>query len=223
MTEQGTVVAISRQLGAGGSIVGRSIARTFGWRYADREILHEASRRLHADDAELAALEERVETVWERLAPLFLFGVSAGPAIPPLPPALTGPGLFAVEREILQSLAARGSVVIVGRGGAHVLRDHPGLVTVFLHADELVRTERLAERLDATQRHHAADLVRQSDRQRSEFNKSLSGRDWTDATQYDLSIDTSAADLNTIGDVVAALLTTRGFAPADAPRQHKGT
>ena len=36
------VVAISRQVGAGGAYVGQALARTLGIRYVDREILKEA-------------------------------------------------------------------------------------------------------------------------------------------------------------------------------------
>lgn len=205
--ERTTVVAISRQLGSGGSIVGKSVAQAFGWRYADREILHEAAGQLHADDAELAPFEERVETLWERLAPVFLFGVASVPA--PLPPLITGPGLLGVERAIMKRLTARESAVIVGRGSTYVMRGHPGLITVFLHASEAVRSARLAARLEGSQRDRAVEMVRQSDRQRSEFNKSLSGLEWTDATQYDLCLDTSSTGLDTVADIVVALVRRR--------------
>ena len=208
MTESSrkVVLAISRQLGSGGAALGQSVARQLQLRYADRDILHQAALRLHVDDSDVAPLEERVETFWEHLAPLFLFGVTGGPMTPPLPPSVTGSALFNIESEIIQSLAARENAVIVGRGAAHVLRGRPGLVTVFLHASEAFRVARLVERLDEPEHSQALEMVRRSDRQRAEFNRSITGRDWIDATQYDVCIDTSTVGLEKATGIVTELV-----------------
>jgi len=201
-----TVLAISRQLGSGGGAIGERVARRVGFRYADRDILHQAALRLHVDDSDVAPLEERVESMWDHLAPLFLFGMTGGPWAPPLPPSITGSALLGVESEIMQSLGARENAVIVGRGAAHVLRGHPGIVSLFVHAREDVRAARLVDRLDEAERAHVIDIIRRSDRQRAEFNRSMTGRDWTDATQYDLCLDTSTIGLDKATDIVASLV-----------------
>jgi len=213
-----TVLAISRQLGSGGAAIGQGVARRLEFRYADRDILHGAALRLHVNDSDVAPLEERVESLWDHLAPLFLLGVAGGPWAPPLPPSITGSALFGVESEIIRNLAARENAVIVGRGAAHVLRGHPGIVSVFVHAREEVRAARLVDRLDEAERAHVIDIIRRSDHQRAEFNRSITGRDWTDATQYDLCLDTSTIGLEKAADIVASLVAQRRHADRGASR-----
>lgn len=213
-----TVLAISRQLGSGGAAIGHGVARRLRFRYADRDILHGAALRLHVNDSDVAPLEERIESVWEHLAPLFLFGVTGGPWVPPLPPSITGSALFGIESEIIRNLATRANAVIVGRGASHVLHGHPGIVSAFVHAREEVRAARLADRLDEAERAHVIDMIRRSDRQRAEFNRSVTGRDWTDATQYDLCIDTSTIGLEEATDIVASLVAQRVHAENGASR-----
>jgi cytidylate kinase len=192
------------------------VAQRLKFRYADRDILHQAALRLHVDDSDVAPLEERVESFWEHLAPLFLFGMTAGPWTQPLPPAITESTLFGIESEIIRNLAARENAVMVGRGAAHVLHGHPGLVSVFVHASEGVRAARLVERLDEPERAHVLDIIRRSDRQRAEFNKSMTGREWTDATQYDLCLDTSTIGLEEACDIIASLVAQRRHADGSA-------
>jgi cytidylate kinase len=204
-----TVLAISRQLGSGGATIGQSVAKLLSLKYADRDVLHQAALKLNLEDADVAPLEEHVDSFWEHLAPLFLFGVTGGPMPVPLPPPISGPVVFQVETEIITNLAERENAVIVGRGAAHVLRGRPGLISVFLHAPEDVRVERLQERLEESDRGHALDIVRRSDRQRAEFNKAITGCDWKDATQYDLTINTGTVGIDRTTQLIAELVVER--------------
>ena len=68
------IVAVSRQLGSGGSYVGQLVAGRLGLRYVDREILSEASKLLGRDENELMNLEERASTLMERLMKSFVVG-----------------------------------------------------------------------------------------------------------------------------------------------------
>lgn len=208
-TQQTTVVAISRQLGSGGSLIGRELAKRLGFRYFDREILRQAAESLGVDEAHLAPLEERGETFWERLAPPFLLGVTDAPIMPPTPLHTAGSNLFVTERRIITAIAARGNGVIVGRGGVHVLAGHPGLVAVFVHAPENFRVRRVMEAFGIATAQEATELVRRSDKQRSAFHKSLTHHQWTDASMYDVCVNTDAVGLGEATDVVARIVDAR--------------
>lgn len=203
------VLAISRQLGSGGSLIGREVATQLGFRFFDRDILHQAAESLGLDEAGLAPLEERSETFWDRLAPTLPLGVTGGLMMPTMPLYTAGSELFAAERGIIQSLAARESAVIVGRGGVHVLSGHPGLVAVFVHAPESFRVRRLMETMGIATVEEAENLVRRSDKQRSEFHKSLTRHQWTDASMYDLCVNSAAVGLEKATEVVVAVVAAR--------------
>jgi CMP/dCMP kinase len=200
------VLAISRQLGSGGSYIGRKVADDLRLKYVDREILEEAARQLGREDREVAGLEERVATVWTAAARVFSAGTPDVLYVsPPLPPVYEE-DVFTVESQIIRQIATTESAVIVGRGGSHILRDHPGLISVFVHAPEAWRIERVR----AT--HHVADpagIVADSDRQRARFLRSLNGLEWTDTTRYHLSVNTAAVGLENAGKLVADLVAAR--------------
>jgi cytidylate kinase len=197
-----TVVAISRQLGSGGAEIARALAERLQFRYADRDILRRAAETLGCEDCDVESLDERLQSIWETLAPAFWVSLpaGAGPAVPGLPP-VTGTALFEAERRIIETLAATSDAVIVGRGAAPLLRGRPGVLTVFVHAREAARVERVAARLTIDQR-AALDLVRRSDRDRAAFHQALCKREWSDATQYHVCIDTSDVDINLVTDVL---------------------
>ena len=55
----------------------------------------------------------------------------------------------------------------------------------------------------------AEQVVRESDRARSRFVKTLTGRDWCDAALYDLSMDTSVIGIDGAVDLIATFLRLR--------------
>jgi cytidylate kinase len=203
------VLTISRELGSGGSFIGQAVARRLGLKYVDREILQEAARLLDAEDHDLERLEERVSTFWTRTAQVFSLG---GPDVTYVPPTLRAvyeEDLFKVESRIIQEIATRDSAVIVGRGGFHVLRDHPGLVSVFVHAPEAWRAERIMATHGAPDLASAFEILRRSDRDRAKFILTMTGLPWQDAHRSHLCLDTSKLGLDTAVDLVAHLVSSR--------------
>ncbi len=202
------LVALSRQMGAGGAYIGKAVASQLGVRCVGREVLDEAATILGRDRAELEGLEERVTSLWSRMAGVLAWGAPEAAYVPPPMPSLYEDDLFAVESRIIREIASREDAVFVGRGAAWLLRSEAGLLTVFLHAPEAVRVERVMRNYGITERAAAVELVRESDRQRSRFLESLGGLSWLDLARYHLSLDTGAIGL----DDAAAVITTLAMA-----------
>lgn len=183
------VICIARTMGAGGSFVGRRLATRLGSRYLDRELLVEAAQRLHKDSDALEAYDERRLSFWERTRMGYAFGAAEVPYAPPSfqPDDLE---LFDKEKEIMLEAAARGPVVVVGRAGFAVLRDEPGLLSVFLYAPAPARAERVRKIYGLASLDEAKAMVAQSDKQREKFIEAVTGKGWKDPAQYHLSVDT---------------------------------
>jgi cytidylate kinase len=203
------LVALSRQMGAGGAYIGQAVARQLGVRYVGREVLDEAAKILGRDRAELESLEERVTSLWSRMAGVLAWGAPEAAYVPPPMPSFYEDDLFAVESRIIREIASREDAVFVGRGAGWLLRSEAGLLTVFLHAPDEVRVERVMRTYDVTQRAAALELVRESDHQRSRFLESLGGLSWLDLSRYHLSIDTGAIGLDDAAAVIAGLVASR--------------
>jgi CMP/dCMP kinase len=204
-----TLVAISRQVGAGGAYVGQAVARQLGIRYVDREILQEAAKILGRDDRDLEDLEERVTSLWSRMAGVLAWGAPEVAYVPPPMPSLQEDDVFIVEAGIIRGIAAREDAVFVGRAATWVLRDQPDLVSVFLHAAESARVERVMTAYALGDVQAARELVRRSDGARGRFLQSVSGGSWLDVTHYQLAVDTGKVSLDETAELVTRLVVSR--------------
>jgi CMP/dCMP kinase len=218
-----SVLAISRQFGSGGAWVGQAVAQRLGLKYADREILAEAASALDMQTDDLAPMEERVRGFWERLGTTFARGGVDSPFMPPPLPRVSESELFAAERAIIQTLAARGGAVIVGRGAAHILKGRPGVIRVFLFAPLPMRIALAMEEYGLTDHQAAAAVVRTSDAQRARFVKSVTGKDWCDASLYDMCLNTGLTGLDGAVDLIVELMERPGtLSLSDITRRTSG-
>lgn len=68
MNTQHHVITIGRQLGSGGSAMGKAIAEHFGFRYIDKEILVRAADILDADMENLEMVDEKNGSILTAMA-----------------------------------------------------------------------------------------------------------------------------------------------------------
>jgi cytidylate kinase len=183
------VITISRQLGSGGAYIGQQLAKKLNIIYLDREIIRLAAKKLSVLEDELESRDERKRSF---LQSFFQLGGYCGPDmyIPPHIFVPTDRELFEAEAEIIKRIANDHSAVIIGRCGSHILRARPNHTSIFLHADIEFRKGRI-EKLYNVLQEASSKMIAKSDSERSRYHYMLTGKKWTDARQYDLSIDTS--------------------------------
>jgi len=203
-------VAISRQRGSGGSVVGRAVAEQLGFRYIDRDMLRVASEYLRTRDA-----SERTQPVgswWARLGQTLALGTPDAAYAPESDAAYEGE-LFEIEKriihEIVEGQIAAEPTVIVGRASAQTLRGRAGVLTVFVHAPEAWRVERAQQVREIADRAAAQRLVRDADRSRARFIKAVAGVDWCDVRAYDLATDTAALGFDAAADLIVRASAAR--------------
>jgi cytidylate kinase len=203
------VLTVSRQFASGGSFIGQAVAQRLGMRYTDRDVLVRAAAESGCRESDLEASEERAGGFWSRFFRQCALGAPEAPFVAPLPPTLEEGDLFELERRIIQEVAARSDAVIVGRGGFHILADHPGLVSVRVHARRDWRIRRAMAIYGIEDEQSAADLIRRSDEQRARFVRAFTGRDWDDALAHHLCLDTSAIGVELATELVVRLVAGR--------------
>ncbi|MBU6422804.1 MAG: cytidylate kinase-like family protein [Chloroflexota bacterium] len=216
------VVAIAREIGAGAAEVAAAVAHGLGAELVDRRIIDEVARRLRIAPEEAERFDEHRESLLERL----LFAIGSGSTYgvgdawswtPPYP----GDPAFDVHRasrrvteDVIREAVRGGSVVIVGRGAAHLLRDDPSVLRVFLRASVETRRTRLmnSQRIDAKT---AADRVRESDVNWGAYVRDAYHVDWRDPASYDLVIDTGRLGARRAARLILAALPPGG--PGEDP------
>jgi cytidylate kinase len=200
------VIAISRQLGCGAAHIGRLVAQRLQCHYVDRQVVSETARALGLHKAEVQDRAERLSRVWERILKAFAAGSpeAGAPAVPYR--VIPDEELFATEAAIVRKMAREQSCVIVGKAGAHVLGETPGLLRVFLHAPLEFRVRRLMEIDRIADPAEARARIEASDESRERFLRSLVGACWTDARCYDLCLNTGRADFTQVRDMIIELV-----------------
>jgi CMP/dCMP kinase len=187
-------ITISRQLGAGGSFVGQQLASRLNIFFADRDIVRYAANRLSTFEENLESREERLLSFWHSL--LKTLPQKDVLTVPAVASALeyTDQELFDTEAEIIKKIVHEKSAVILGRCGHYILRDEPNHISVFLHANQEFRINRVMK-LYNLQHDEATKIVEKSDKERAAYCKMFTHKEWMNATNYDLSIDTSKFSL----------------------------
>ena len=209
------VITIGRQIGAGGRTVGHMLATTLKSDFLDSQLIDEVAHRLELPREEVEAEDEQPGSLLSRLL-LALGAANTEPMIPPETASVWTPPnadpVFDTRRAVLQLTqdvireAARGNnVVIVGRGGAYILRDHPGALHVFLRAEPVVRVRTIMEREKKTE-DQARRRLKQADENWTAYIKQVYGHDRNLASHYDLVLDTGRLGYDaTMAAILAAL------------------
>ncbi len=201
------VIAIARQIGAGGAYLGQRLARALGIAYFDREILDETARQLGVSCPEVAQREEHVNGLLEGL----IEGLAVGtdPYFTPPRVAVPDQALHQTQAEVIRGLARRTDCVIVGRGAARLLENQPGVLRVFLHASLAWRSQRIQESYHLATVAEAQILVERVDRERRQFYRRLFRTEWVDARHYDLCLNVEQIGLEASEGIILAAARQR--------------
>ena len=187
--ENNLIIAIGRQFGSGGHEIGEKLAKKLGIKFYDKELI-----KLIAKESGLC--EKVLESYDEKPTNSLLYSI-----VMDIYPSVmyTGPTIdqqiYQANYDAIRRLAERENCVIVGRCADYILRDHPGLVSVFVHADKDFRAARVAEEYklpDAKVR----DMLVKTDKKRANYYNFQSEKQWGAATSYNLCIESSALGID---------------------------
>ena len=193
------IIAIGRQYGSGGREIGRRVANRLGIAFYDNELITLAAEQANMDPAVAARSEERATSGFLFSPSAMAHGVSPSLTIPNTP--LTD-RIFIAQTEVIRSLAAKEDCVIIGRCADYVLRDEPGLLSVFVYADTETRVKRCGLYYGLNES-EARKAIRRIDRSRADYYNFFTGQKWGDPLSYDLAIDCGRFGAQGCADIIA--------------------
>jgi cytidylate kinase len=200
------IITVSRQMGARGAEVAEGVAAALGWRVVDNELVDRVATRAGMAPEDVAAREERAPGFFERLIRMAsraapeLFPVAADP-VPE--PELEEDRLVRATEAAVAELALEGRVVLVGRAAPAVLSQDRDALHVKIVAPVELRVGRIAERM-AIPAKEAAHLVHQSDAGRRRYHEQHYRRNWDDAANYHIVLNTGALGVAAAAELVVA-------------------
>ena len=135
-----TLITISRQHGSGGTKVAQILAEKLGIWYYNREILYIAADKIGYDSLD----EKSMDEINYKKASKYMEGLSIMTGSRNHIPVYNQ--MFKEQSKIIKKLAGYGSGVFLGRCADYVLKDEPGVCSVYLYAEESYRIKHLSEK-----------------------------------------------------------------------------
>ena len=172
------IITIGREFGAGGSDLGRRLARELGIAYYDRDIiLRTAKASAHLSPEQVRQWDERVPREFGFTQSLFNFYSR------PL-----SEELWNAQVKAIRELANKVSCVIVGRNADYILKEYDHCLRVFVHADRSWRLLRIRKEMPDVPLSVLESDMDTADRARRAYCEKMTGRTYGDSRNYDLTL-----------------------------------
>ncbi|WP_321368844.1 cytidylate kinase family protein [uncultured Draconibacterium sp.] len=197
------VITISREYGSGGHEIGKRLAEKVGIAFYDKSLI-DITAKESGFTADFISKNE------QKLAHSLLFELyeqNYAYVNEKQPPLDT---LFLVQSKIIREIAAKEPCVIVGRCANFVLKENQNCFNLFIHADKKFRKNRITNYygVHASVTDHELEIT---DRERANYCMHFTGKNWRDAANYDLTIDSSLIDITTIVDTIVTAIKKRNI------------
>lgn len=200
------VITIARQYGSGGKTIGKMLAERMQVPFYDKELMRMASDESGISEGLFAGADEKVKN---SLLMSIVKNVYSGELITPDSDDFTSSdNLFNYQAKIIRELAEQQSCVIIGRCADYVLKDYDNVLSVFVHAPHDFCVEQAGKKHSLNEK-ELEKLIAKTDRQRAGYYKYHTGREWTDARNYDLCLDSSKLGFERCVDEILAYINVR--------------
>ncbi|MDY4923098.1 cytidylate kinase-like family protein [Frisingicoccus sp.] len=203
-----TVITIARQYGSGGKTIGKMLAEDLGIHFYNREILRMASDESGINEQLFGQVDERIKTnLLYRIAKR----IRNEEVLPPdSDDFLSTNNLFNYQAKVIKQLADEESCVIIGRCADYVLQDYDNVVSVFIHGPYDFCLEQ-AMKVNAKSESEMRKYMEKRDKYRGEYYKYYTGKDWFDARNYHLCLDSSKLGFDGCVEAIKAYMKVRGL------------
>ena len=185
-SHKGVIITISRQHGAGGREIGKKLAQKLGVPFYDKELT-----ALAAQESGLA--QEYIEKIEEKSSVLYDLYLSTE----------ANQTAIKAQENVLKEISEKGSCVIVGRAADYVLKDYNPF-KVFIYAPNEFRQKRIMANYGDSDDLAKVNMEK-ADKRRAKFYENITGQEWGDTKNYNLSIDSSIGIEKSVQQIAMAV------------------
>ena len=195
--QQPYIIAIGRQTGSGGHIIGEALAKRLNYAFYDEEIIQMAAGTSGYSTDFIQQAEESMTNsfLYDLVNQMYAYA-----------PQQSSPkdAIFASEKKVIEELAGKGNCVIVGRCADYILRENPRCLCIWLHGSREKRSARLM-RVEGLDAQAARIRIAQDDRKRSTNYQYYTKQVWGLSRNYDLTVNTDLGEAYTQNAIINAL------------------
>jgi cytidylate kinase len=202
-----SVITISRQFGAGGKTIGRRVADTLGYYYADEDIIDRAVVEASISPGGKKILEtEPSDKVKRFISKLNPFGTS----LMELPLSdkeryIDGFKYFELLNLIIPKIAKDGNAVIVGRGGQYILHNFENTYHILLIAKQEDKIKFMEDnyRVSSTR---AVQMIKRMNKRRANLYSFFGKKDYDDPKLYGIILNMSLLSIDKAEKLIYKLI-----------------
>ena len=198
------VITIARGYGSGGRTMGKLLAEELGINYYGRELVRLASDKSGINEALFGEVDEKVKSgsIFGKVKRAYQ-GQAAGPESDNF---ASEDNLFRLQADVIKELADNEDCVIIGRCADYVLKDRSDVIRLYCYAPlkDCMERERALSGLEDKE---IIKKIERIDKNRSEYYKRYTGREWNDARNYDLCLNTTSMSYPELISVVKSYIS----------------
>lgn len=195
------IITISRQFNSGGDEIAAKLSKLMDIPLIDRNVIKARMKKKGIEN-------DTFERYDERTTNSFLYSLAVTSINGHIPGGLEdlmmGDRFFDLQSTVILEVAAEADGVFVGRCADYILAERYEPVKIFIHApfdDRVVVTEKEY----TLSKSHAETLVKKSDKKRASYYSFYTGKVWGEASNYDLTINSSALNAEDCAAVLKEL------------------
>jgi len=190
------IITIGRQYVSGGRFIGQELAKELNVPFYDNDLLAKAAVNSGIDEDVVKLYDEKKDGVFSGFIPsLYGYDMTMGQKV------------FLAQFEVIKKIAAEGSAVIVGRCADYVLKDKENVVSVFIMAPEEDCVKRAVKYYGMDEK-KAREYIKKTDKKRASYYNFYTDRKWSEASNYDLCINSNIGIKETV-DVIKAFASKK--------------
>ena len=202
------LISIGRQYGSGGSETAVKLGKALGLHVYDKEILRMTSDESGIKESYFHLADEKAGN---KLLYRVIHSLIPENSTPSLGADLvSADNLFRFQSSVIRKLAQEESCIFVGRCAEYVLMGEPGLVRVFIYADMGARVRRIRSKGYFADNEIERN-IRRMDRERRDYHRYYTGRDWECMENYDLMLNSTSLGTDGCVDCIIEYLKIRGL------------
>ena len=193
------IITISREFGSGGRTIGRMVADQLGIPFYDKELIDHIA--LESGFAP-TYIEEHGEHAPGKSIFSYAFAHQSVPGV--MNGLSTADFLWNVQCGVILQLAEKGPCVIVGRNADYILKDRKDCLHAFIHADKDFRADRIVRLYGEAEKSPSTRLTEKDKRRKVNYHH-YTGRNWGEAHNYDVCLDSSKLGIETCAQIISDL------------------
>lgn len=180
------IINVGRQLGSGGHIIAEQLAKEFGCKCYDKELLNLAAKESGFSEKFFEQNDEQ-KGFFKTFLHLRMPSVGGTNFYKN---DFSQEGLYKFQSDAIRKAANEGSCVFVGRTADYVLRDFPNVINIFITADLDDRITAVCQR-KGVDRTTAQKIISNGESVRSSYYNYYTGKKWGHSESYDLCVNSS--------------------------------